>query len=115
MEALDRALEALRSEGYEVLDHLHVGSADVSHCVVGPTGVFAIEEDEDAAEVTDEAHRVERLLRAAGVSEEVEAVVAQETSQVIDAVHEPAPHLHEEDVDRIRCVLSLYRQDRRSA
>jgi hypothetical protein len=115
MTALERALEALRREGYEVLNDLHVGPTDVSNCVIGPNGVFAIEQDEDAIEVKDEAQRVQRLLRAAGVCEEVEPVVADTTSHVLDAVHDHEPHLHEDEVARICCVLSLYRQNRRSA
>ncbi len=115
MTALERALLALRMEGYEVLDHLHVGPSDVSHCVVGPNGVFAVESDDHADDVVDEAHRVERLLRAAGVTEDVEPVIADNPAHVLDAVHERAPHLHEDEVARICCVLSLYRQNRRSA
>lgn len=116
MNALDVAIEELRREGYEVLSHLHLGPADVSCCVVGPTGVFAIEpDDEDQDEVVDEAHRVERLLWAAGLSQHVEPVVAEDPTQVVDAVHHGCSKLREETIDQIRHVLSLYRHNRRSA
>ena len=93
---------------------LDVGFARVSHCVVGPTGVFAIEPKGDAeqARVVGEAHRIERLLHAAGVDQPVRPVLAG--TEVSDIVREPEPRLREDMVDRIRVVLSLYCR-RRSA
>src|SRR5438093_1014031 len=115
--ALDRALEELRSEGFAVLDDLDVGRDSVSHCVVGPTGVFAIEPDDDDHVESDEIERVvceaatvERLLAAAGVSQDVSPVLAMteahghaeldevsvvEAWEVPDLVKASEPKLHE--------------------
>src|SRR5438309_2044284 len=75
---LDQALAELSQSGYQVLHNLDVGHARVSHCVVGPTGVFAIEAEDhtEPGRVLGEAHRVERLLHAAGVEQEVCPVIA---------------------------------------
>jgi hypothetical protein len=112
---LGRALDELRQDGYEVLDDLDVGRANVSHCVVGPTGVFAIEPHDDSGGVFEEAHRVERLLKAAGVPQHVVPVVASSDSDVPAIVRACHARLHAETVDHIRHVLSLYRHNRRSA
>jgi hypothetical protein len=111
---LETALDQLSEQGFEVLHDLDVGFARVSHCVVGPTGVFAIEPEGDAeqARVVGEAHRLERLLHAAGVDQPVRPVLASKA--VGEIVREPEPRLREETVDRIRVVLSLYCR-RRSA
>src|SRR5581483_5878722 len=70
---LNGALHELSQDGYSVLHDLDVGFARVSHCVVGPTGVFAIEPEgrAEVAKVVGEANRLERLLHAAGVEQEV--------------------------------------------
>jgi hypothetical protein len=115
---LDRALDELSEEGFEVLHDLDVGFARVSHCVVGPTGVFAIEPEGRAerARVVGEAHRIERLLHAAGLDQHVCPVVAgTDDEDVAQIVRMPERRLREETVDHIRVVLSLYSRDRRSA
>jgi hypothetical protein len=116
---LDHALHELTQDGYQVLHNLDVGFARVSHCVVGPTGVFAIEPEGRAerARVVGEAHRIERLLHAAGVDETVCPVVAGTNGDdVAEIVRMPKHRLHEETVDHIRVVLALYSRDnRRSA
>jgi len=115
---LDRALDELSEDGFEILHDLDVGFARVSHCVVGPTGVFAIEPEGQAerARVVGEAHRIERLLHAAGLDQTVCPVVAgSDADDVAKVVRMPARRLHEETVDHIRVVLSLYSRDRRSA
>jgi mRNA degradation ribonuclease J1/J2 len=106
---LERALDELSRDGFEVLHDLDVGFARVSHCVVGPTGVFAIEPEGRAepSKVVGEAHRLERLLHAAGMDEPVHAVVTDGT-EVTELVRKPEPRLHEDTVDRIRVVLKLY-------
>jgi len=115
---LDRVLHELSEDGFEVLHNLDVGFARVSHCVVGPTGVFAIEPEGRAerARVVGEAHRIERLLHAAGLDETVRPVLAgSDSDDVAKVVRMPARRLHEETVDHIRVVLALYSRDRRSA
>jgi len=113
---LNAALDQLSDDGFQVLHNLDVGFARVSHCVVGPTGVFAIEPEGRAepGRVVGEAHRIERLLHAAGLDQTVCPVVAgTESSDVAEIVRMPDRRLHEETVDHIRSVLSLY--SRRSA
>ena len=113
---LTRALDELSDEGFEVLHDLDVGFAKVSHCVVGPTGVFAIEPEGQAevSKVVGEAHRIERLLHAAGV-DQVVCPVLSDGDDVCQIVRMREKRLHEETVDHIRVVLELYTRQRRSA